>query len=84
MTAYEASKAALNYIVRKIHFENPDVRSWVLSSERASTGTCNHGAEVVSLERVPVSLKQSVESMLEKVDYSGNNFMVRSKFNISM
>ncbi|CAD0107873.1 unnamed protein product [Aureobasidium uvarum] len=31
VTAYGASKTALNYIVKKIHFANPGVCSWVLS-----------------------------------------------------
>lgn len=30
----------------------------------------NHGAEVVGMERAPVSLEQSVEAMLEKVSCS--------------
>lgn len=30
-TAYGASKAALNYIVRKIHFENPELIAFVVS-----------------------------------------------------
>jgi norsolorinic acid ketoreductase len=30
-TAYGISKVALNYLVRKIHFENPDITAFVLS-----------------------------------------------------
>ncbi|TIA38156.1 NAD(P)-binding protein [Aureobasidium pullulans] len=68
ITAYGASKATLNYIVRKIHFENPGVCSWVLSPGWVRTEMGNHGAEVVGMERAPVSLEQSVEAMLEKID----------------
>ncbi|THY84744.1 hypothetical protein D6C92_09157 [Aureobasidium pullulans] len=68
ITAYGASKAALNYIVRKIHFENLGVCSWVLSPGWVRTEMGNHGAEVVGMERAPVSLEQSVEAMLEKID----------------
>ncbi|THW76213.1 NAD(P)-binding protein [Aureobasidium pullulans] len=68
ITAYGASKAALNYIVRKIHFENPGVCSWVLSPGWVRTEIGNHGAEVVGMERAPVSLEQSVEAMIEKID----------------
>ncbi|OBW63559.1 MAG: Uncharacterized protein AUREO_063750 [Aureobasidium pullulans] len=68
VTAYGASKAALNYIVRKIHFENQGVCSWVLSPGWVRTEMGNHGAEVVGMERAPVSLEQSVEAMIEKID----------------
>ncbi|THY81960.1 NAD(P)-binding protein, partial [Aureobasidium pullulans] len=68
ITAYGASKAALNYIVRKIHFENPGVCSWVLSPGWVRTEMGNHGAEVVGMERAPVSLEQSVEAILEEID----------------
>lgn len=67
VTAYGASKAALNYIVRKIHFENPRVCSWMLSPGWVRTELGNHGAEVFGMERAPVSLEQSVEAMHEKV-----------------
>ncbi|CAD0095615.1 unnamed protein product [Aureobasidium mustum] len=67
MTAYGASKAALNYIVRKLHFENPEVCCWVLIPGWVRTEMGNHGAEVVGMERAPMSLEQSVEAMLEKV-----------------
>ncbi|KAH0387968.1 NAD(P)-binding protein, partial [Aureobasidium melanogenum] len=68
VTAYGASKAALNYIVRKIHFENPEVCSWVLIPGWVRTEMGNHGAEVVGMERAPMSLEQSVDAMLEKID----------------
>ncbi|THY27703.1 hypothetical protein D6C99_10638 [Aureobasidium pullulans] len=68
VTAYGASKAALNYIVRKIHFGNPGVCSWVMSPGWVRTEMGNHGAEVVGMERAPVTLDQSVEAMLEKID----------------
>ncbi|KAI4730387.1 NAD(P)-binding protein [Aureobasidium sp. EXF-10728] len=68
VTAYGASKAALNYIVRKIHFENQAVCSWVLSPGWVRTEMGNHGAEVVGMERAPMELEQSVEAMLEKID----------------
>lgn len=67
VTAYGASKAALNYIVTKIHFENQGVCNWVLSPGWVRTEMGNHGAEVVGMERAPVSLEQSVEAMIEKV-----------------
>ncbi|KAG9522965.1 NAD(P)-binding protein, partial [Aureobasidium melanogenum] len=68
VTAYGASKAALNYIVRKIHFENPEVCSWVLIPGWVRTEMGNYGAEVVGMERAPMSLEQSVDAMLEKID----------------
>ncbi|THX81132.1 NAD(P)-binding protein [Aureobasidium pullulans] len=68
VTAYGASKAALNYIVRKIHFENLGVCSWVLSPGWVRTEMGNHGAEVVGMERAPVLLEQSVEAMIEEID----------------
>ncbi|THX58151.1 hypothetical protein D6D06_03210 [Aureobasidium pullulans] len=72
VTAYGASKAALNYIVRKIHFENQGVCSWVLSPGWVRTEMGDHGAEVVGMERAPASLEQSVEAMIEKRDKRGH------------
>ncbi|KAH0355485.1 NAD(P)-binding protein, partial [Aureobasidium melanogenum] len=72
VTAYGASKAALNYIVRKIHFENPEVCSWVAIPGWVRTEMGNHGAEVVGMDRAPMSLEQSVDAMLEKASSLGN------------
>ncbi|KAI5211463.1 hypothetical protein AUEXF2481DRAFT_76477 [Aureobasidium subglaciale EXF-2481] len=68
VTTYVASKAAVNFIVRKIHFENGKVCSWVLSPGWVRIEMGNHGAESVGMEIAPVSLDQSVEAILEKID----------------
>lgn len=70
-TAYGASKAALNYVVRKIHVENEGLIAFPLHPGWVRTDMGNHGAEVMGIEQAPVSLEESVQGMLNKVCNSG-------------
>ncbi|RDW61497.1 aflatoxin biosynthesis ketoreductase nor-1-like protein [Coleophoma crateriformis] len=67
-TAYGMSKAALNYMVRKIHFENPGLNAWVMSPGWVQTDQGNAGAAAVGMDAAPVTLEQSVTGMLDKID----------------
>jgi len=67
-TAYGMSKAALNYAVRKIHFENEWLVAFVLSPGWVRTEMGNKGAEANGMERAPVTVDDSVKGMLVKID----------------
>ncbi|KAH7400158.1 aflatoxin biosynthesis ketoreductase-like protein nor-1 [Cadophora sp. MPI-SDFR-AT-0126] len=67
-TAYGSSKAALNYIVRKIHFENPELTAFALVPGWVQTEMGNLGARSSGMEEAPVTLKDSIHGMLSKID----------------
>ncbi|RDL35067.1 NAD(P)-binding Rossmann-fold containing protein [Venustampulla echinocandica] len=67
-TAYGMSKAALNYLVRKIHFENPELVAFAISPGWVQTDMGTFGAKSHGMEDAPVTLEQSVEGMLKKFD----------------
>jgi norsolorinic acid ketoreductase len=66
-SAYGGSKAELNYIVRKIHFENPGLIAFPISPGWAQTDMGNHGAKSHGMEQAPVTVDQSIAGVLDKV-----------------
>lgn len=68
VTAYGGSKAALNYMVRKIHFENPKLIAFPLAPGWVSTEAGNLGASTVGMEKAPTSVEDSVKGLLQKID----------------
>ncbi|KAH8684204.1 hypothetical protein BGZ60DRAFT_366304 [Tricladium varicosporioides] len=69
-TAYGISKVALNYLVRKIHFENPEITAFVISPGWVQTDMGNQGAKSSGMEEAPVTLEDSVNGMLTKIDHA--------------
>ena len=67
-TAYGMSKVALNYMIRKIHFENERLTAFVLSPGWVQTDMGAAGAAAMGMERAPVDVEDSVQGMLEKID----------------
>jgi NAD(P)-dependent dehydrogenase (short-subunit alcohol dehydrogenase family) len=74
-TAYGASKAAVNYIVRKIHFENPGLIAFPISPGWVQTDMGNHGATSHGMEKAPITIDQSIAGMLDKVCVSRFNMV---------
>ncbi|KAF4550792.1 Norsolorinic acid ketoreductase nor1-like protein 2 [Elsinoe fawcettii] len=77
--AYGASKAMLNYLVRKLHFENEALTAFVISPGWVQTDMGNAGAVSSGMKEAPVTLQDSVAGILNKVDLatrdrSGGNF----------
>jgi norsolorinic acid ketoreductase len=66
--AYGVSKAAINYITRKIHFENENLVAFVISPGWVQTEMGNAGAVANGMEQAPVTLEDSVNGVLGKVD----------------
>ncbi|KAF5876899.1 putative aflatoxin biosynthesis ketoreductase nor-1 protein [Botrytis fragariae] len=67
-TPYGMSKVALNYMVRKIHFENEKLTAFVLTPGWVETEMGNAGAIAMGLESAPVKIEESIKGMLEKID----------------
>ncbi|KAM3075022.1 hypothetical protein ACMFMG_007517 [Clarireedia jacksonii] len=67
-TAYGISKVAVNYMVRKIHFENKDLISFAISPGWVQTDMGKAGAKANGMEDAPVKLEDSIKGMLEKID----------------
>lgn len=65
---YGASKAALNCLVRRIHFENPWLTAWVMNPGFVQTDTGNTDARLWSMERAPQALEDVVPGLMKKVD----------------
>jgi len=69
-TAYGISKVALNFLVRKIHFENPELITFVISPGWVQTDMGNAGAKLTGMEAAPVTLQESINGMLSKIDHA--------------
>jgi len=67
-TAYGASKAALNYIVKKIHMENPGLIAFPLNPGWVKTDMGNAGALAHGMAEAPLTLEESLTGMLSKID----------------
>lgn len=65
--AYGASKAAANYVLRKIHLEHPKLTVFPIHPGWVQTEMGNDGAVANGLEEAPVTLKDSVDGLVEKV-----------------
>ncbi|KAF2219982.1 hypothetical protein BDZ85DRAFT_267915 [Elsinoe ampelina] len=78
--AYGSSKAMLNFLVRKIHFENEHLISFVISPGWVQTDMGNAGAVASGMEAAPTTLQDSVAGILQKIDQatresSGGKFL---------
>ncbi|KAJ1567549.1 hypothetical protein HK405_005562 [Cladochytrium tenue] len=66
--AYSVSKAALNHVVRKIHFENPDLIAFSICPGWTRTEMGQSGADIAGLTEPPVPLEVSISGLLNKID----------------
>jgi norsolorinic acid ketoreductase len=65
--AYGASKAAANFIIKKIHIEHPGLTVFPIHPGWVQTDMGNAGAVANGLEEAPVSLKDSVDGLVSQV-----------------
>jgi len=66
--AYGTSKAAVNYIVRKIHFEHPNLITFPINPGWVQTEMGNAGAKFFGMEQAPLTLDESVTGLMDKID----------------
>ncbi|KAK8035742.1 hypothetical protein PG991_001815 [Apiospora marii] len=66
--AYGASKAALNYLVRRAHLENKWLACWAMNPGFVQTETGNAHAKSWGFEQALHELDRTVKILMEKVD----------------
>lgn len=65
---YGSSKAALNFLVRRTHFDDPWLTAWVMNPGFVQTDNGNATAKVFGMPEAPHTLEQSVNGLLSKID----------------
>ncbi|KAI1662065.1 putative aflatoxin biosynthesis ketoreductase nor-1 [Daldinia decipiens] len=65
---YGASKAALNYLVRRAHFENPWLTAWVMDPGFVQTATGNAHAKTWGMGKAPYSTEDIIPGLMGKID----------------
>jgi len=68
VSAYGSSKAAANFIAKKIHEENKFLISFPLHPGWVQTDMGNKGAKANGLEQAPTSLEDSIAGLLKQID----------------
>jgi norsolorinic acid ketoreductase len=75
ITAYGASKAALNFIARRLYSEHKEEGFVIfpLSPGFVQTDMGKAGAASVGLEKAPVTIEESITGQVKLIDESGEN-----------
>ncbi|KAL2040545.1 hypothetical protein N7G274_006524 [Stereocaulon virgatum] len=68
MTAYATSKAMFHWIVRKIHFEHPELVSLIVDPGFAQTDMGNNAAKLNGMKEAPLPTKDSVAGVVAQID----------------
>lgn len=66
--SYGVSKSALNYLVRRTHFENPWLTTWVMNPGFVQTDNGNATAKAFGMEKAPHTQGQAVAALLSQLD----------------
>ncbi|KAF7982426.1 hypothetical protein HWV62_28551 [Athelia sp. TMB] len=65
---YGTSKAALNFILRKIHVEHPNITSMAIYPGWVSTDMGSAAADIIKPSESPISVEESVAGIINRVD----------------
>lgn len=66
--AYGISKAAANFLVRKVAFENPKLTSMAFNPGWVQTDMGTDAAKQVGMEDAPMTLEDSINGMIKLID----------------
>ncbi|WWC90938.1 uncharacterized protein L201_005876 [Kwoniella dendrophila CBS 6074] len=69
-SAYGTSKAAIHWLTRRIHFEEPNIVAFVISPGLTQTDMGNAGARLFGLDEAPVTVEDCVNGMVDAIDKS--------------
>jgi len=67
-TAYGMSKAALNWLTRNIHIENPGLIAFPIHPGWVQTDMGTKGARANGLDEAPTTVQTSVDGIVSKID----------------
>jgi len=67
-TLYGASKAAVNFLVKKIHLEHEKLIAFPIHPGWVQTDLGNEGAQFAGLKEAPVQLEDSIRGIVDKID----------------
>ncbi|KAF7325985.1 NAD(P)-binding protein [Mycena kentingensis (nom. inval.)] len=67
-TAYNTSKLAANYIIRELDAQNPKLIAMAIHPGWVATDMGNVGATAAGLPQAPVSVQDSVDGILSRID----------------
>lgn len=81
--SYGASKAALNLLVRRTHFENPWPYACCVKTGFVQTDNGNATAQVFDMPNATHTLEQSVAGLLEIVFGATRDKTLRKSFNFN-
>ncbi|KAI5463898.1 hypothetical protein BGZ63DRAFT_413386 [Mariannaea sp. PMI_226] len=68
--AYGLTKAAANYAVAKIHYENPKISAAALHPGWVQTRMGQHAADLAGVAEVPVTISESATGLLKQIDHT--------------
>ncbi|KAH0165920.1 NAD(P)-binding protein, partial [Aureobasidium melanogenum] len=68
VTSYGASKAALNFLLRRIHIENPELIAIAFHPGAVKTDEGNKAAQAFGFSEAFVEVKDPVEGVVSKID----------------
>ena len=65
--SYGVSKVALNFVVRKIHFEHEGLVAFPMDPGWVQTDMGNEGAKTFGVEKANITVEESVGGMVKMV-----------------
>jgi norsolorinic acid ketoreductase len=66
--AYGISKGAANYLVRKLHFEHPNLTSMAFNPGWVQTDMGTGAAKGVGMEEAPMTIEERVGNLIKLFD----------------
>lgn len=75
--AYGVSKAAANFLVRKLHFENPTLTSMAFNPGWVQTDMGTGAAKSVGMEDAPMTLDESIGKLVKLLDGASRESTLR-------
>ena len=69
--SYGASKSAINFLVKRIHIEHPELIAFVVHPGAAQSEEGDAAARFFGLDRAPTPVEESVNGLVAKVSFSG-------------
>lgn len=67
-TAYGSSKAALNFMIRKLHFEHPNIVIWPLNPGWVQTDMGSSAAKLFGMDDAPTTFADSIAGVSQNID----------------